>query len=484
MKFFQVFLERSMAVRYRALVSGGYYSANPFDRTLPVSIRCNNPGAVNGAAWERQYPGYVDTVETTPGNKTTIFEAPEYGVAVWWELLRRYARRNVTTVGQIITAYGGGQDYSAYVNFVARKTGFNARKKIALDDNVGLLSFGKAMFHYEAGRPTPLKDEQIDYGIRLGQARGSRELAGETPLIATALDDRTALPAPTPEVLPLLRAENALSLDTLEGVKAIQTILINCGYLDPPADGGYGPVTKWALGKFAQRAQLGQFTELTPAIVHALTQAELLPLLPGDDLAGRITKAMLRNGYWIARDPDCVNIVYIEGMDPNGVPNDNRNNVFNDLRITFRVNSHGVPEIIKIWEATSEPSRKWTLTPMNPDGAFHIKFGQYKAWIKGWYHTHDALVQAGQIEGYRDPLKTFKRDFNHPVKGSEFGVHHHWGYNLPHNDMGNSSAGCLVGRATAGHQEFMSIVLKDPRYLANKTYRFMAAILPAGDLLP
>jgi hypothetical protein len=223
-----------MATRYRALVTGGYYSANPFDRTSPVSIRCNNPGAVNGAAWERQYPGYVDTVETSPGNKTTIFEAPEYGVAVWWELLRRYAVRDITTIAQIITQYGGGQDYSAYMSFVTHQTGFNARKKIALDDNAALLSFGKAMFHYEAGRPTPLKDEQIGYGIRLGQSKGSRELAGAAPSVAALLDNRTTMPAPAPEILPLPRGANALSLDTLEGVKAIQTILIQCGYLDPP----------------------------------------------------------------------------------------------------------------------------------------------------------------------------------------------------------------------------------------------------------
>jgi hypothetical protein len=91
-----------MATSYRSLIPGGYFSSTPFDRSLPVSIRCNNPGAINGAAWERSYPGYVDTVETTPGNKTTIFEAPEFGVAVWWELLRRYAVANVTTIGGII----------------------------------------------------------------------------------------------------------------------------------------------------------------------------------------------------------------------------------------------------------------------------------------------------------------------------------------------------------------------------------------------
>src|SRR5689334_3718666 len=172
-----------MAVRYRSLVRGGYYSATPFDRTIPVSIRCNNPGAVNGAAWEKNYPGYVDTVETTPGNKTTIFEAPEYGVAVWWELLRRYAANGATTVGDIIQKYGGGQDYSAYIAFVTRKTGYTAKKAVALDDDDLLSAFGKAMFHYEAGRDTPLKDEQILYGLKLGRSRGREDKAGQPPAV-------------------------------------------------------------------------------------------------------------------------------------------------------------------------------------------------------------------------------------------------------------------------------------------------------------
>jgi hypothetical protein len=471
-----------MAVDYRSLVEGGYFSSNPFDRSLPVSIRCNNPGAINGAAWERTYPGYVDTVETTPGNKTTIFEAPEYGVAVWWELLRRYARADVTTVGEIINRYGGGQDYSAYVNFVTRQTGFSARKKVPLDDDDVLLAFGKAMFRYEAGRPTPLKDEQILYGLRLGRARGSEANAGSPPVLDTR-ESRTPPSPPTP-----LADEAALprsasfSLDTRDDVRAIQTVLIRCGYLDPPADGAFGPVTKWALRAFAQRAGVTPGEVITPELKSALEQATPLPLEPANDLAGRIVKAMQKNNYWIARHPDCVNIAYIEGMDPNGSSNDNRNNVFNDLRLAFGVQDGGAPVIVGMWEATTEPSRKYTLTPMNPGGAFHIKFGQYKAWIKGWYHTHDALIQAGEIEGYRDPHKTFKRDFNYPVHGSNFGVHHHWGYDLPHNNMGNSSAGCLVGRSTDGHRKFMSVVLGDARYRANPTYRFMAAIMPAGDL--
>ncbi len=468
-------------VNYRSLVEGGFYSSNPFDRSVPVSIRCNNPGAINGAAWEKTYPGYVDTVQTTPGNNTTIFEAPEFGVAVWWELLRRYATRGIDTVGSVIDQYGGGQDYSDYMKFVTNKTGFSARKKVDLDDDDMLLSFGRAMFHYEAGRSTPLKNEQVLYGLRLGRNKGSEDRAGAPPP-APADDNRTPPEPPAPVVPPVPRQPDAFTLETRAGVQAIQSALIQCGYLDPPADGGFGPVSKWALSKFAERAGLDVGNTLSPELSTALQEAEPLPLNPGDDLAGKLVKAMQHNNYWIARHPGCVNIAYVEGMDPDGAPNNNRNNIFNDLRVVFQVREDGVPVILDMWEATTEPSRRFTLRPMNPGGAFHIKFGQYKAWIHGWHHAHEALVQVGEIEGYRDPHKTFKRDFNYPVRGAEFGVNQHWGYDLPHDDMGNSSAGCLVGRSTEGHREFMSIVLDDPRYRANPTYRFMTAILPAGDL--
>lgn len=158
---------------YRSLVPGGFYSSNPFDHSVPASIRCNNPGAINGASWEKNFPGYVDTVETTAGNKTTIFEAPEYGVAAWWELLRRYAAAGATTVGEIINRYGGGQDYSEYLAFVAARTGFASGKEISLDDDDDLLTFAKAMFRYEAGRETPLSDEQIRYGVDFGRGQAS-----------------------------------------------------------------------------------------------------------------------------------------------------------------------------------------------------------------------------------------------------------------------------------------------------------------------
>lgn len=154
---------------FRSLV-GGFYSSTPLDRTTgPTSIRSNNPGAINGAAWERRLAGYVDEVETTPGNKTTIFEAPEYGIVAWWHLLKMYRDSGAITVAQIINRYGGGQDYSNYAATVEKWSGLAADAEIKLDDNATLLKFAKAQFKYEAGREIPWSDEQILYGIKLAQ---------------------------------------------------------------------------------------------------------------------------------------------------------------------------------------------------------------------------------------------------------------------------------------------------------------------------
>ncbi len=151
---------------FRSL-AGGYFSSTPFDKSIPTSIRCNNPGAINGASWEEKYPGFLETVETTPGNKTTIFETPEQGTAAWWDLMRRYNRAGATTPRQIVTKYGGGQDYSNYVDFVASKIALDV--PVDLNSDPDLLKLGKAMFRYEAGRDLPWSDAQILYGLNIGR---------------------------------------------------------------------------------------------------------------------------------------------------------------------------------------------------------------------------------------------------------------------------------------------------------------------------
>jgi hypothetical protein len=277
----------------------------------------------------------------------------------------------------------------------------------------------------------------------------------KTPPARTTPPAAKPTPAPSPPPAPASPRE-------------LQARLIAQGLLDPPADGIIGPLSRWAM------------REPPPA-----------PLAPGqdlrNDLAGRIVRAMLARGQFVARHRDLLNIVYVEGMDPDGTPNDNAPNRFNDLRCLVRI-VDGVPQLAGAWEATTEPSRRWTLEPMNPQGAARIAFGQYKAWALGRHHPgesgdHEALVQVADVTVCRDANKDYRRDGDIRDTGL-FGINQHWGYDLPRNDLGNSSAGCLVGRTTAGHREFMRLVKTDRRFLlSGGGYRFITTILPASEVV-
>jgi hypothetical protein len=119
---------------------------------------------------------------------------------------------------------------------------------------------------------------------------------------------------------------------------------------------------------------------------------------------------------------------------------------------------------------------------MNPGGAARIKFGQYNSWTVGMHHTHEALVQVEPVTVYRDLNKDYKREGDKEDTGL-FGINQHWGYDLPINDLNNSSAGCLVGRTTTGHKQFMALIKSDKRYLADKEgHRFPTIIMPAADV--
>jgi hypothetical protein len=194
---------------------------------------------------------------------------------------------------------------------------------------------------------------------------------------------------------------------------------------------------------------------------------------------------VLRRGYWLSRHPKCFNIVYVEGVNADGGLNDNAPNRFNDLRILIQVDDHGACRITNVWEGTTEPGRYWTEHPMHPKGAARIKYGQYKSWRVGTHHpgqssAHEALVQVEDVTVYRDKNKTYEREG--PTFTGIFAINQHWGYDQSKNDLGRTSAGCLVGRTKDGHKQFMTAVKSDPRYLANHGYRFVTAVLPGAAL--
>jgi hypothetical protein len=270
-------------------------------------------------------------------------------------------------------------------------------------------------------------------------------------------------------------------------VKEIQTKLGNIGLLDPPPDGIFGSVSSWALSEFAKKVGITYQNGLTPELAQAIENTTgIYEYHKSDDLAGKITEAIIRNGAWVCLHPECFNIVYIEGMNMNGLANPNKPNQFNDLRLIIQV-KEGTPKLVDMWDATTTPGKYWVQHRMNPAGAAMIAFGQYKAWRVGVHHAgsasaHEALVQVSDLNVYRDDNENFKRDDGKLYTGI-FGINQHWGYDYPKDDLGRSSAGCLVGRTKKGHKEFMSIVKSDPRYKVNHGYKFITTILPAADII-
>jgi len=115
--------------------------------------------------------------------------------------------------------------------------------------------------------------------------------------------------------------------------------------------------------------------------------------------------------------------------------------------------------ILRLWPGTTDPGKYYLQNLMNPSGAFIMMPGQYQGAYKiGLHHTQDALVQIGNIRGYRDNNKDsiLNYDMSKIYEGSRFGVNIHHKENDSEN-IGMGSAGCQVFKNTPDHAEFMGL---------------------------
>lgn len=260
-----------------------------------------------------------------------------------------------------------------------------------------------------------------------------------------------------------------------------QEILIKWGLLSPPADGIWGPQSQAALEAFQAFHGLS-IGKLDAESSTALEISEPPELVLTIDLASKIIRYMLQEGYFISRGVRRYNIVYLEGCDQNGTPNDDRFNEWNDRRILIEIPGFKQPMVVGNWIATTEPGATYTYKPMNSGGAFRIAFGQYRAWKFGFHGRtqYPALVQCGNVSGYRDKNQDGFRTGDPFVTGDEFGVNQHHGWDM--EIINEASAGCLVGKTIEGHQTFMGLLRNDRRYQVNSNYIWHTAILDASRL--
>ncbi|MEZ4919140.1 MAG: hypothetical protein R2792_08545 [Saprospiraceae bacterium] len=300
--------------------------------------------------------------------------------------------------------------------------------------------------------------------------------------------------------------------DNILAAIELQTRLCDLGILDPIVDGDinkpFGPVAK-ADGIIGvnSRAALREFCRLldipyidrllTPQVLHALLHVQAETFLPiewenkqEDDLYTRLSKRVLRymrdQGYWIARSPEMYNIVYVEGMNADGRENADTFDHWNDRRLVIRILPGGKPQMLVNDQSTTEPGKYYTTYPLHKYGAARIAFGQYKAWAIGLHQGwQPALVQRKNVKVHRDLDKNGARSPKDIIDiGSTFGINHHSTHpNYIPYLVGKYSAGCLVGRRYYWHMLFLNTIKKDIRYLHNRSYLFMTAVLPGDDLV-
>ena len=168
-------------VYFTALVQGGYFSSDPDtfikgNADTLRSIRTNNPGAINDLSWQHSRPGYVGkTGPDSQGNKTSIYCAPEYGVASWYTLLAdryKFSQSGVFSVSQLARAYAGGDAKQAaidsYIDDWCRlaTTSLKPDSTIHLLDDDEMLSIAHGVFRHEASGILRINDDQILFGIK------------------------------------------------------------------------------------------------------------------------------------------------------------------------------------------------------------------------------------------------------------------------------------------------------------------------------
>jgi hypothetical protein len=166
------------ATVFGALVPGGFFSSDPNAPGVPRSIRTNNPGALNFRPWQASRPGFAGkTAPDANGNVTTIYRTPEHGIAAWYHLLSAiYAFPNGTfSLADLARRYAGAQASDADINAYVRGWAHFYRQDgqptpppdlISVTDGAAMRDLARAMFSHEAGRQTPVRDEQIDFAIR------------------------------------------------------------------------------------------------------------------------------------------------------------------------------------------------------------------------------------------------------------------------------------------------------------------------------
>ena len=131
------------------------------DKSLPVSIRSGNPGAMWPGSSAMKF-GSTRSLNLADGqgNKIAVFDNPVAGAAAQFDLLsQKYVGK---TLGAAIRQWSGGNSSEGYAKTVADAMGISSGDRLTpeiLNSPKGVV-LARAMAKWEAGREFPLSDDQ------------------------------------------------------------------------------------------------------------------------------------------------------------------------------------------------------------------------------------------------------------------------------------------------------------------------------------
>lgn len=175
----------------------------------------------------------------------------------------------------------------------------------------------------------------------------------------------------------------------------------------------------------------------------------------------KVLAYMQMKGYRIDTDPGHVNIVYIEGINPDFTLNSDTADGWNDLSIIITFDAEKIPKVAFSAVCTTEPGKAATFdsAARRLGGVARIALGQHTAWRVGFHKqsrlldTHPALVQCAPVPVHRDSNRDGLR-IGDPV-GYAQGLNQHGTSPVYRGGaVGRWSAGCLVRQWWADHLRY------------------------------
>ncbi len=206
-------------------------------------------------------------------------------------------------------------------------------------------------------------------------------------------------------------------------------------------------------------------------------------------LALAIVHYLKERGYRYSEVPGHKNLIYIEGgfyFGDRFTPNADTADGWNDLRILLEFTASGAPFISHIAKATCEPGTSATnsANAAKNGGVARLQLIQYKEAAMMGFHkkpAHPALVQYGTILVHRDANRDQKRTGD-PISPA-FGINHHGTkLHFKGETVGNWSEGCCVGWNWSEHLEFINLMKTDPRYIADKSFKWDFTLIDSAKL--